>query len=66
MSTGDAFHANGAGTGSIVAPVTAGAGADIPEFALLTKVARGRVVGASFAYVFVVAVTAGLLTDLVV
>ena len=36
-----------------------------PEFALLTKVARGRVVGAFFAYVFVVAMVAGLLTDLI-
>ncbi len=62
---GDALHAKGAGTGAIVALVIAGAGANIPEFALLTKIARGRVVGAFFAYVFVVAVTAGLLTDLI-
>ena len=62
---GDALHAKGAGTGSIVALVIAGAGANIPEFALLTKVARGRVVGAFFAYVFVVAMVAGLLTDLI-
>ena len=62
---GDALHAKGAGTGSIVALVIAGAGANIPEFALLTRIARGRVVGAFFAYVFVVAVAAGLLTDLV-
>ena len=62
---GDALHAKGAGTGSIVALVIAGAGANIPEFALLTRVARGRIVAAFFAYVFVVAVTAGLLTDLI-
>ena len=62
---GDALHAKGAGTGSIVALVIAGAGANIPEFALLTKIARGRVVGAFFAYVFVVAMVAGLLTDLI-
>ena len=62
---GDALHAKGAGTGSIVALVIAGAGANIPEFALLTKVAHGRVVGAFFAYVFVVATAAGLLTDLI-
>ena len=62
---GDALHAKGAGTGSIVALVIAGAGANIPEFALLTKVARGRVVAAFFAYVFVVAMVAGLLTDLI-
>ena len=62
---GDALHAKGAGTGAIVALVIAGAGANIPEFALLTKVARGRVVAAFFAYVFVVATAAGLLTELI-
>ena len=62
---GDALHAKGAGIGSIVALVIAGAGANIPEFALLTKIARGRVVAAFFAYVFVVATTAGLLTELI-
>ena len=62
---GDALHARGASTGSIVALVIAGAGANIPEFALLTKIARGRAVAAFFAYVFVVATSAGLLTDLV-
>ena len=62
---GDALHAKGAGTGAIVALVIAGAGANIPEFALLTKIARGRVVAAFFAYVFAVALTAGLLTDLI-
>ena len=62
---GDALHAKGAGIGSIVALVIAGAGANIPEFALLTKIARGRVVAAFFAYVFVVATSAGLLTDLI-
>ncbi|MXW99935.1 MAG: hypothetical protein F4Z89_15145 [Acidimicrobiaceae bacterium] len=62
---GDALHAKGVGTGSIVALVIAGAGANIPEFALLTKIARGRVVAAFFAYVFVVATAAGLLTDLI-
>ena len=62
---GDALHAKGAGTGAIVALVIAGAGANIPEFALLTKIARGRVVAAFFAYVFAVAVAAGLLTDLI-
>ena len=61
---GDALHAKGAGTGSIVALVIAGAGANIPEFALLTRVARGRVVAAFFAYVLVVAMAAGMLTDL--
>ena len=62
---GDALHAKGVGTGSIVALVIAGAGANIPEFALLTKIARGRLVAAFFAYVFAVATVAGLLTDLI-
>ena len=62
---GDALHAKGAGTGAIVALVIAGAGANIPEFALLTKIARVHVVGAFFAYVFIVALATGLLTDLI-
>ena len=62
---GDALHAKGAGTGAIVALVIAGSGANIPEFALLTKIARGRLVAGFFAYVFAVAVAAGLLTDLI-
>ena len=61
---GAALHAGGAGTGAIVALVIAGAGANIPEFALLTKVFRGRLVAAFFAYVFTVAVVAGLVTNL--
>ena len=64
LPIGDALHAGGAGTGAIVALVIAGAGANIPEFALLTKVARARLVTAFFAYVFAVAVAAGLVTDL--
>lgn len=64
LPIGDALHVGGAGTGTIVALVIAGAGANIPEFALLTKVARGRLVVAFFAYVFTVAVAAGVVTDL--
>ena len=64
LPIGDALHAGGAGTGAIVALVIAGTGANIPEFALLTKVARGRLVAAFFAYVFAVAVAAGLVADL--
>lgn len=65
LPIGDALRASGAGVGPIVSLVIAGAGANIPEFALLTKVARGRLVAAFFGYVFAVAVTAGLITDLV-
>ena len=64
LPIGDALHTGGAGPGAIVALVIAGAGANIPEFALLTKVVRGRMVAAFFAYVFAVAVAAGLVTDL--
>jgi hypothetical protein len=64
LPIGDALHAAGAGAGAIVALVIAGAGANIPEFALLTKVARGRLVAAFFAYVFAVAVAAGLIANL--
>lgn len=64
LPIGDALHAAGASSGAIVALVIAGAGANIPEFALLTKVARGRLVAAFFAYVFAVAVAAGLVADL--
>ena len=64
LPIGDALRAGGAGVGAIVALVIAGAGANIPEFALLTKVARGRLVAAFFAYVFAVAVAAGLVTNL--
>ena len=62
---GDALRNSGVGVGAIVALTIAGAGANLPEFALLTKLARGRLVAAFFAYVFFVAVLGGLVTDLV-
>ncbi len=62
---GDALRTSGVGVGAIVALTIAGAGANLPEFALLTKLARGRLVAAFFAYVFFVAVVGGLVTDLV-
>ena len=65
LPIGDALHSGGASAGAIVALVIAGAGANIPEFALLTKVARGRLVAAFFGYVFAVAVAAGLVTNLI-
>ena len=65
LPIGEALHSSGAGAGAIVALVIAGAGANIPEFALLTKIARGRLVAAFFGYVFAVAVAAGLVTDLI-
>ena len=62
---GDALRTSGVGVGAIVALTIAGAGANLPEFALLTKLARGRLVAAFFGYVFFVAVLGGLVTDLV-
>ena len=62
---GAALHASGASTGALVALIIAGAGANIPEFALLTKIARGRLVAAFFAYVFAVAAAAGFITNLI-
>ena len=62
---GDALRNSGVGVGAIVALTIAGAGANLPEFALLTKLARGRLVATFFAYVFFVAVLGGLVTDLV-
>lgn len=62
---GDALRTSGVGVGAIVALTIAGAGANLPEFALLTKLARGRLVAAFFSYVFFVAVLGGLVTDLV-
>ena len=65
LPVGTALRNGGAGIGAVVALTIAGAGANIPEFALLTKVARGRLVAAFFAYVFAVAVAAGLVTELI-
>ncbi|MGI9607939.1 MAG: permease, partial [Acidimicrobiales bacterium] len=52
----DSLQAAGVGIGAIVALTIAGAGANVPEFVILSKLARPRVIAAFFTYVFGVAV----------
>ena len=63
---GDALHTSGVGVGAIVALTIAGAGANIPEFALLTTLAKRGLVAVFFAYVFGVAVVGGLIAEVIV
>lgn len=55
--------AAGVGIGAVVALTISGAGANIPEFLILTKLVERRLLAIFFAYVFVVAVTGGLLAQ---
>ena len=61
----DSLHAAGVGTGAIVALTIAGAGANIPEFIILTRFARRRLISILFAYVFAVAALGGVLAETV-
>ncbi len=61
----DSLSAAGVGVGTIVALTIAGAGANVPEFIILTRLARSRLVVIFFGYVFAVAVTGGLLAQAV-
>lgn len=54
----------GVGIGAIVALTISGAGANLPEFVILTKLADRRLIGTFFAYVFAVALTGGLLAQI--
>ncbi len=54
----------GVGLGAIVALTIAGAGANIPEFILLSRLADRRVISIFIGYVFLVAVVGGLLAQL--
>ncbi len=60
---GEALRGAGASSGALVGLIIAGAGANIPEFALLTKVAKARLVLGFFAYVYMVATVAGVITN---
>lgn len=51
----------GVGVGAIVALTIAGAGANIPEFVVLTRLAKPKIVSVFFGYVFLVAVMGGFL-----
>ncbi|MEM9563718.1 MAG: permease [Actinomycetota bacterium] len=59
----ESLGAAGVGIGAIVALTIAGAGANLPEFVILSKLARPHVIGTFVGYVFVVAVIGGLLTQ---
>ena len=59
----DSLQATGVGLGAIVALTIAGAGANLPEFVILSKLARPRLIAAFFACVFGVAVAGGFLTQ---
>ncbi len=52
--------AAGVGIGAIVALTISGAGANVPEFVILTKLADRTLIGIFFAYVFSVALVGGL------
>ena len=54
----------GLSIGAIVALTISGAGANVPEFILLTKLAERRLIAIFFAYVFVVAMIGGLLAQM--
>ncbi len=62
----DALRAAGVGIGAIVALTIAGAGANLPEFVILSKLASRPVIGSFFLYVFGVAVAGGALTQALV
>ena len=53
----------GVGIGAIVALTISGAGANVPEFIILTRLARGRVIAIFFGYVFAVALVGGLIAE---
>lgn len=61
----DSLAAVGVGVGAIVALTIAGAGANLPEFVILSKLARSRVLVVFIGYVFAVAMIGGLLAQAV-
>jgi len=60
----DSLRAAGVGVGAIVALTISGAGANLPEFIILTKLAGRRLIAVFFAYVFTVALIGGLLAQM--
>lgn len=62
----EALQHAGVGIGAIVALTIAGAGANLPEFVILSKLARARVVAVLFGYVFFVAIVGGFVTQMLV
>lgn len=61
----DALNTAGVGIGAIVALTISGAGANVPEFIILNKLADRRLITIFFGYVFGVALTGGLLAQFV-
>ncbi len=61
----DSLRTAGIGTGAIVALTIAGAGANVPEFIILSRLARTRLIMILFGYVFAVATIGGLLAQTV-
>jgi uncharacterized membrane protein YraQ (UPF0718 family) len=61
----DSLGAAGVGTGAVIALTIAGAGANVPEFVILGRLAQLRLVACLFAYVFAIAVAGGLLAEAV-
>ncbi len=57
----NSLHNAGVGVGAIVALTIAGAGANLPEFVILTKIAKPAAISVFFGYVFAVAITGGFL-----
>lgn len=62
----DSLAAVGVGVGAIVALTIAGAGANLPEFVILSKLARANVLVVFIGYVFLVAIAGGVLAQAVV
>ena len=59
----DSLSAAGVGIGTIVALTIAGAGANVPEFIILGRLAKPRLIATFFGYVFGVAVGGGVLAQ---
>ncbi|MCP4222686.1 MAG: hypothetical protein GY773_05020 [Actinomycetia bacterium] len=59
----DALTEAGVGIGAIVALTISGAGANVPEFIVLTKLASRHIIAIFFAYVFAVALVGGLIAE---
>lgn len=61
----DSLASVGVGIGAIVALTIAGAGANVPEFVILSKITRGRVLAVFATFVLLVAIAGGLLAQVV-
>ena len=62
----DSLRTAGVGVGAIVALTIAGAGANLPEFVILSKLAKPRLIGIFFTYVFGVAIAGGVVVQAIV